>query len=149
MFTLFLNTVSTQEDSKLLLNDWALLLIHFQLQCGHIYKERRAEDSNLTQVQTNINSIHSSGRKRGGGGTPEDILCFLLARLENWKIPTINTCKLVLNWISREKFIVWSRSWSCITIDFIHICQWGSLSLDHTWGGREIIAEIRLTQSSI
>lgn len=46
----------------------------------HIYKERRAEDGNLTQVQTNINSIHSSGRKKGGG-TPKD--------LENWKIPTI------------------------------------------------------------
>lgn len=40
---------------------------------------------------------------------------------------------------SRENIVVWSWSWSCVTVAFIHItgCQW--VSLNHSWGGREII----------
>lgn len=37
---------------------------------------------------------------------------------------------------SRENIVVWSWSWSCVTVAFIHItgCQW--VSLNHSWGGR-------------
>lgn len=57
---------------------------------------------------------------------------------------------------SRENFLVWSRSWSCIATTFVHIkgCQWGNLSFcwqiwNHIWEDIEIILESWLTWSSI
>lgn len=52
---------------------------------------------------------------------------------------------------NRENFIVWSRSWRCIMIAFVHIlkCQLSSLSScwknwNHIWRSRETISKSQL-----
>lgn len=50
---------------------------------------------------------------------------------------------------SRENIVVWSWSWSCVTVAFIHItgCQW--VSLNHSWGGREITSQGPVSRSKV
>lgn len=52
---------------------------------------------------------------------------------------------------SRENFMVWSRTWSCIMTTFVHISggQWSSVSSSwqNIWGGRETFSDSWLTWS--
>lgn len=80
-------------------------------------------------------SLHKNGLWSKNKSNGELVLMFLNKKRKNLWLRLILFSR---GRSSRENVVVWSWSWSCVTVAFIHItgCQW--VSLNHSWGGREI-----------